>query len=148
MAKKSIKAVSAMALCLVMLIMSVVPAFAVTYVENHDIIDCTNRFKTNDGKFDFTIKIPKECSFSDVTIAITKNDNGDKYISGNMNYFSSKLTQLYTDGDSVYYQFLTDKYVAAGVGIKLYCNKNGSYYRATDTAYYSSTEGRGYWLSA
>ena len=38
----------------------------VTYFENHSKLDCTNRYKMNDGKYNFTIKTPKRVSANDV----------------------------------------------------------------------------------
>ena len=38
--------------------------------ENHSIIDCTNRYRMNDGKYDFTIKIPENTALKDVKVEI------------------------------------------------------------------------------
>ena len=147
--KKAVKTLSLVALCVVMIIMAVVPAFANTvYVENHNVIDCTNRYKEGNSEFHFTIKIPKELSLSDVTIAITKNSSGDILFEEPLSYFSSQITYSYSDGNSNYYEFVTGKYSDAGVGIKLFCEYNGNYYMATDNGFGQTAQGHGYWLAA
>lgn len=50
-----------------------VSASNASYIENHSVIDCTNRYKMNDGKYNFTLKIPKSVSFSNITVKLTSN---------------------------------------------------------------------------
>lgn len=154
---KVTKRISVVAVCILMLMVSVVPAFAssMNRYENHSVVDCTNRYKTYEGKFEFTIKIPKGSELSDTDIAITKNSDGDILFVKSLDYFESNITYSYSDDTSDYYNLLIDKYADAGVGIKLYCyyyyNSTGICYTATDTANGTVTiinEGRGYWQSA
>lgn len=124
-----------------------------TFIENHSIIDCTNRYKMNDGRFNFTIKLPAGTNTYNVTLEVTRNDKGENLFSDRLMYFtggtwntSLKLINSYDGSD--YYELITDKFVNAGIGIKLYMNYNGVSYMATDNANGSTVEGRGYWLSA
>lgn len=150
--KKAVKTLSLAALCVVMIIMAVVPAFAaapdVTYVENHNVIDCTNRYREGTSEYHFTIKLPKGISFSDVWMSITSDYNGSVVLTEDLNYFASQLHYSYSDGDHDYYEFVTGAYSSNGIGIKLFCYYNGNYYMATDTANYQTVPGRGYWLAA
>lgn len=123
-----------------------VSASNATYVEDHSKIDCTNRYKMNDGRYNFTLKIPKGVSFSDVTIKLTRNSEGTlTYGTYSLSAFSSSLTYLYDDDSHYYYQLLLGGY--SGVGVKLYCPYNGGYYMATDNGNFTTIEGRGYWLN-
>lgn len=124
-----------------------------TFVENHSIIDCTNRYKMDDGRFNFTIKLPAGTDTYAVTLEVTKNDQGEKLFSDHLMYFtggiwntSLRLIDSYDGSD--YYELITDKSVNAGIGIKLYMNYDGASYMATNNADGSTVEGRGYWLSA
>ncbi len=155
--KKLYQKVSIVVLALAMVVLSAVPAFAGSskYYENHSTVDCTNRYKTDDGKFNFTIKIPKDSKLSDTDIAITENYNGDILFRTSLEKFSSNLAYSYSDNTSDYYILLIDKYVDAGVGIKLFCyyyyNNSGIIHTATNEANGTATEGgtgRGYWLDA
>lgn len=125
----------------------------VAYIENHSIIDCTNRYKMDDGKFNFTIKVPAGTDLNDVTLEITMNDKGDRLFYDKLMYFSvpgtfgTTVTLKESYGGSDYYEFITHNFVNAGVGIKLFMGYNGVRYMATDNANGSTTEGRGYWLS-
>lgn len=123
-------------------------------VEDHSIIDCTNRYKTNDGKYIFTIKLPAGTDLNDVTLEITMNDKGSRLFYDELFYFSvpgvfgTTLTLKETYGGSDYYELVTHKFSTEGTGIKLFMRYNGVSYMATDNANGSTTEGRGYWLSA
>ena len=55
-----------------------------TFVENHSIIDCTNRYKMDDGRFNFTIKLPAGTDTYAVTLEVTKNDQGEKLFSDHL----------------------------------------------------------------
>ena len=116
-----------------------------TFVENHSIIDCTNRYKMDDGRFNFTIKLPAGTDTYAVTLEVTRNDQGENFTGGIWNT-SLRLIDSYDGSD--YYELITDKSVNAGVGIKLYMNYDGASYMATNNADGSTVEGRGYWLSA
>lgn len=125
-----------------------------TFIENHSIIDCTNRYKMNDGNYSFTIKLPAGTSLNDVTLEITRDYNGSNLFSDNLFYFSvegvfgTSVTFKESYDGSDYYEFVTHNFVEAGVGIRLYMNYNGVRYMATDNANGSTVVGRGYWLSA
>lgn len=152
--KKISKTLSLVALCAVMVIMSVVPAFAAspdyTYIEDHSVVDCIHRYKGNDGYFYFVIKLPKDSRIINTSLAITKNSDGDELYSMSLVGFESSMTYEYSDETSNYYTLKLSKKVEEGIGIKLYHYTYGSdiCYMATDTANGSTTEGRGYWLSA
>ncbi len=154
--KRVTKILSVMALCVMMVVLSVTPAFAVTndvadvtYIENHSVIDCTNRYKNNYGSFYFTIKLPKDVPLIYCYLAYTKDYTGSDTTNKSTVLSHYKyLTYLYSDDTSDYYEFITSKMSDAGVGIKLYCEYDGNYYMATDTSNNSTTEGPGYWLSA
>lgn len=124
------------------------------YVENHSIIDCTNRYKMNDGNYNFTIKLPAGTDLNDVTLEITRDDKGTNLFSDNLFYFSvpgvfgTNVTFKESYDGSDYYEFVTHKFVNAGIGIKLYMRYNDVNYMSTDNANGSTTQGRGYWLSA
>lgn len=151
--KKVSKTLSLVALCAVMIIMSVLPAFAstdYTYIEDHSVVDCVHRFKNNDGTFTFTIKLPKGRDLIYTSLGITKNPDGDLIYSTTILGSSSAMTYLYSDDTSDYYNLVLSKYTDEGVGIKLYhyYYDQNTFYMATDTSNGSHTEGRGYWLSA
>lgn len=125
-----------------------------TFIENHSIIDCTNRYKMNDGNYNFTIKLPAGTDLNDVTLEITRDYNGTNLFSDKLFYFSvpevfgTSVTFKESYDGSDYYEFITHSFVDAGVGIKLYMRYDGISYMATDNANGSTTEGKGYWLSA
>ena len=147
--KKVSKTLSLLALCAVMIIMSVVPAFAsTTYVEDHSKIDCVHRYKGNDGYFYFEIKIPKDIKKIYINVAFTKNSEGDEIYRTIIEALHDDMTFLYSDETSEYYLLKTHNIFPEGIGIKLYCNYNGTYYMATDNGNGQTKEGRGYWLSA
>lgn len=157
--KKTTKILSVMALCVVMLIMSVVPAFADTvYVENHDVIDCSNRYVDNDGAYIFTIKVPKGDDLLGVSLDILYSSTGSilskglklAYESNGVYRLSENVTWLYSDSTSDYYSY---KYTTrlglptwSAAGIKLYYDKGTQHYMATDTSNGSTVEGPGYFL--
>ncbi len=162
--KKTVKKVSVIALSVIMLIMSVVPAFAANdttaqvasasleSVEDHSVLDCVNRYKMDDGRFNFTIKLPEGTNTYDVTLEITRDYKGTNLFSDRLMSWSavwdSSLTLLYTYDGSDYYELITNKFVNDGIGIKLFYRYNGTLYRATDITNGSPVEGPGYWLSA
>ena len=160
--KKATKIISMVALCALMVILSITPAFATNYThchnepavytENHNIIDCTNRYKDNNGLFHFTLKVPKGSYLSSINIHLTLDSEGGSWYCYTLAELSSKITYSYSDDKSDYYELVTSTYSSQGTGVKLYCYYTGSdypsgYYMATDNGYNLTTEGRGYWLS-
>lgn len=124
-----------------------------TYLEDHSIIDCTNRYKMNDGKFNFTIKVPAGTNLYNVQIEITRDYKGTRLFYDHLLYFTggvwdTSLTLIESYDGSDYYELITNKFSNDGIGIKLFLPLNGITYMATDTANGSTTEGPGYWLSA
>lgn len=124
-----------------------------SYIEDHSVIDCTNRYKMDNGKYHFTIKVPSGTNLYDVQIEITRDYKGSRLFYDHLSYFSggtwnTSLTLKESYGGSEYYELITDKFSNDGIGIKLFLRINGVTYMATDTANGSTTEGSGYWLSA
>lgn len=122
----------------------------VIYIEDHSVIDCVHRYKNSDGTFTFTIKLPKGRDLIYTSLAITRSYDGDVVYSTTILSNSKKMTYLYSDETSDYYDLKLSKYSDAGVGIKLYHNyfDQNICYMATDTSNGSNIEGSGYWLSA
>ena len=117
-----------------------------TSIENHTVIDRTNRQKMTDGNYNCTLKMPKSVSFSNITVKHTSNSEGTAYYGTyTLSNLYSSLTYLYGDSEHYYYQLIVDK--PNGVGVKLYCTYNGVNYMATDNGNDLTVEGRGYWLS-
>ena len=153
--KKATKIFSVVALCALMVILSITPAFADTvYVENHDVIDCSNRYVDNMYYYKFLIKVPNGTSLDCVTI----RDIYGGYINlGEMNlgeaHGSSLLEFEYSNQDGDFYMFTF--YLVSGLrpyyweqyGIKLYYDNGNQHYMATNTANGSTTEGPGYILN-
>ena len=166
--KKITKRILAMVMCISMIVLSSIPVFAAdktnvtaqassSYsgpVEDHKIIDCTNRYKMGNDKYNFTIKLPAGTKLFDVTLEITRNHEGSRLFYDNLFYFSqpgvfgTTLTLKESYGGSDYYELITHKFSTEGVGIKLFMTYNGVSYMATDVPNGSTTQGRGYWLSA
>lgn len=147
--KKVSKTLSLFALCAVMIIMSVLPAFAsVACIENHNVVDCTNRYKDNDGTFYFTIKLPNDLRIGQTSLMLTSDYNGTEMYTKSLICYEKNLTYSYSDEKSDYYILKFDNVSGDGLGIKLfsYCN-DGVCYTASDTANGSTVLGRGYWLS-
>lgn len=153
--KKTVKRFSIAALCVIMLIMSVVPAFAsqYEYIENHDVIDCANRYV--DGNcYKFLIKIPETVSLSNVTIHLYGESGSINRITNLSALADSEYASLYLEynhSGSNYYMLTIDTASSTipsslihRMGIKLFCIGG---YMATDTANGSFTTGLGYWLS-
>lgn len=149
--KKVTKRIFAAAMCIAMIIMSAVPAFAVTYVENHDYVDCANYY-IDGSKYMFLIKVPIGTPID----AITVKDayiGSTKKLSEITNKGAEKLEYKYSDSTSDCYMYSfnlsaygTSKYTWYYYGIKLYYDYNGNHYMATNTSYNSTTEGPGYKL--
>lgn len=151
MTKKLSKSIAVLFLCMVMAFAAIIPTFAasndIVYVEDHSIIDCTNRYKMYDGNFNFTIKVPKGINLNKVIIGFTANCDGVQMYGNTMDaYYGKSLTYQRSDNTSDYYEFITGRRGVNGTGINLYCEYNGGYYMATNNSNYSTVRGRGYWL--
>ena len=96
------------------------------YVENHSVIDCTNRYRMDDGRYNFTIKLPGDVSLKDVIIEITSDYSGTRQSCTNLFYltngenaeFKIRLENAY-DGFN-YYELTTDRFADTGMGVRLY----------------------------
>ncbi len=124
------------------------------YTENHAVIDCTNRYRMNDGRYNFTVKLPEDVSLKDVVIEITEDYRGTRRLCTNLYYltdgeeadFAIRPENAY--GGFCYYELTTAQYADTGMGVRLYLRYGGKNYMATDTANRSAEKGSGYWLSA
>ncbi len=149
--KKVTKRIFAAAMCIAMIIMSAVPAFAVTYVENHDYVDCSNYY-IDGSKYIFLIKIPIGTPLEAITVKSAYSNTSTK-LSELTAYWADKIEYQYSDSTSDCYMYTFDcslfgapKYSLYYYGIKLYYDYNGKHYMATNTSYNSTTEGPGYKL--
>ena len=130
------------------------PDDSAPYVEDHSVIDCTNRYRMRDGRYNFTVKIPEDVSPKDVIIEITGDYSGTRVMCTNLFYltdgaqaeFALRLENAY-DGFN-YYELTTGRFSDTGMGVRLYLSFKGKKYMATDTANRSAEKGNGYWLSA
>lgn len=126
----------------------------VPYVEDHSVIDCTNRYRMRDSRYNFTVKLPEDVALKDVIIEITGDYSGTRRKCTNLFYltdganadFSIRMENAY-DGFR-YYELTTAQYADSGMGVRLYLTYKDKYYMATDTANRSAEKGNGYWLSA
>ncbi len=124
------------------------------YTEDHSVIDCTNRYRMKDGRYNFTVKLPEDVSLNDVIIEITGDYSGTRVMCTNLFYltdgaqaeFALRLENAY-DGFN-YYELTTGRFSDTGMGVRLYLSFKGKKYMATDTATRSAEKGNGYWLSA
>ena len=155
--KRLSKTLSLTALCAVMIIMSVVSAFADTvYTENHSVIDCANRY-IDGSKYCFQIKVAKGTPLSAVTLKTVYGEYEIKLSdipTTDYLYNYQRLEYQYSDSTMDCYMYIYDisRYGASKptwyqYGIKLFYDYNGEHYMATDTANGSTTEGPGYILS-
>lgn len=155
--KKFTKIFTVIALCAVMVVMSVVPAFAatndVTYIENHSKVDCANYYLDNMYYYKFLIKVPNGTPLDCVTIRDIYGgykNLGDMTIGETLG--SSLLEFEYSNQDGDFYMFTL--YLVPGLlhqyweqyGIKVYYDNGNEHYMATNTANGSTTEGPGYIL--
>lgn len=124
------------------------------YIENHTVIDCTNRYRDGENLFRFTIKTPRDTDLQDVIIEITRDYRGTVLFCTNLKYFGESEPQQTslvferTDGVSDYYECVTKSYDKAGIGIRLYLTTENGDFMATDISNKSTVKGNGYWLSA
>ncbi len=158
--KKFTKIFSVVALCAVMVIMSVVPAFAASseIVEDHFVVDCTHYYKEN-GNYYFQIKCPKG-QLDKVWLSITGDSEGS--VVGSVAFKYTSFTgiyakeHIYSDNNFDYTLFTVkcseypDAYISTrgGLGIKIFYYDDNGDKMATNNANGSTTQGRGYWLSA
>lgn len=156
--KNTTKILSAVTLCMLMIVMSVVPAFAsTTYIENHNFVDCASYYSEyTDGSpyYRYLIKIPKGTPLSAITVKnpYYSGDEGEKLSDFSTNSKYTGIKYQYSDSTSDCY--LLSYHVGNGSsmdmwyyhGIKLYYDYNGAHYMATNTANGSTTEGPGYLL--
>ena len=153
--KKVSKTLSLLALCAVMIIMSIVPAFADTvYIENHSKIDCANYY-IDESCYMFLIKIPIGTPLSAVTLkeAYAGTLHNLEDVANSTAYSTNKIEYQYSDStfDCYMYSYDMSAYGASKgtwymYGIKLYYDYNGEHYMETNTANGSTTEGDGYRL--
>ena len=133
----------------------------IVYTENHSVIDCVNRYRMEDGQYQFTLKIPAGTGLKEVLIEITQDDNGTPLFCTNLSYLNGseeyhaviRPYYQYNGGNysyqgSDYYELITEKMSENGIGIRLYLTVDDKHYMATDTALKSTVKGRGYWLGA
>ena len=131
------------------------PDDSAPYVEGHSVIDCTNRYRIRDGRYNFTVKIPEDVSPKDVIIEITGDYSGTRRLCTNLFYLTDgadaafSLRPDYANEGSHFYELTTGQFGDTGMGVRLYLtNYKGKNYMATDTANRSTQKGSGYWLSA
>ena len=131
------------------------PDDSAPYVEDHSVIDCTNRYRMRDGRYNFTVKIPEDVSPKDVIIEITGDYSGTRRLCTNLFYLTDgadaafSLRPDYANEGSHFYELTTCQCGDTGMGVRLYLtNYKGKNYMATDTANRSTQKGSGYWLSA
>ncbi|MBU5461963.1 DUF1700 domain-containing protein [Lachnoclostridium sp. MSJ-17] len=124
------------------------------YVEDHSVIDCTNRYLDGEKVFHFTIKVPRGTNLRDVIIEITRDYSGTTLFYTNLKYLGESEPQQTsvalerTDSMSDYYECITKTFDEAGTGIRLYLTTEHGNYMATDISNRSTAKGNGYWLSA
>lgn len=150
--EKLTQKVSIVTLCLIMIVLSAVPAFAEdsNYVENHNYVDCSNYYLQDMAYYKFLIKVPNGTSLDCVTIY---DIYGGRYTNlGNIPLGNQTIKLEYSnqEGDFYMYQF----YLVPGLpshywqhyGIKVYYDNGSDHYMATNAANGSTTEGSGYIL--
>lgn len=165
--KKTTKIFSVVALCIIMVTLSIVPTFAASqieiaststvYVENQSFMNCYNRYIDSKGKFIFNIRVT-----SGYINAITYSvyDSLDHLVD-NYNFGSLRNNFLvtdikYNDNGYDYFTLIMDyTYPGAakanfyGMGVRLFYDGyyNGQHIMATNTSNGSTVVGQGYHLS-
>ena len=152
--KKVTKTLSLVALCAVMIIMSVVPAFASQYgyIEDHNRVDCANRYV--DGScYKYLIKISDEYELRHIWVELL---SGNKFVDRiELDKVVEKpycsLNFEYSHGGCSYYMLTIDTSnpsipadLIHNICLKVYCSYN---YKATNTSNGTIDEGPGYCLS-
>ncbi len=159
MTKKLTKSIAVLFMSMVMVFAAVVPAFAVNIVliEDHSVVDCTHYYKEN-GSYYFQIKCPKG-ELDKVSLTLTTSSEGYGGGSVSFKYGVSGIFELrdaYSDDNYDYKWFVVkcseypnNIYSSwGGFGIKIFYFDGENSKMATNTSNYSTTQGRGYWLSA
>lgn len=156
--KKTMKIFSVIALCAVMIIMSVMPAVAVgsTIVEDHSVVDCVHYYKNNDS-FYFLIKCPKG-ELDKVTVGLSGLHGGAATVSFKYTSFTGMYKKEHAYSDDKYdytWLIVTDSRCSdpsdnlwAGLCAKIYYFDGENSKMATNTSNNSTTEGPGYLLRA
>lgn len=156
--KKVSKTLSLLALCAVMVIMSVVPAFAAgsVIVEDHSVVDCTHYYKEN-GNYYFQIKCPKG-ELDKVTVGLSGPRGGAATVAFKYTSFTGIFGKEYAYSDDNYdYTWLIvkcsnypDSYENSwgGMCAKVYYFNGDDSKMATNTSNGSTTPGPGYLLTA
>lgn len=168
---KIIRRVVPTALCMAMVIpCASIPTFAVqvnpeittlsstsspNYIENHDYVDCVHYYSQN-GQLYYQIKYPKNCMDSVILKVVDSQGcllKTQANLQGVQNWYGFQLNYLYSD-DNFEYQELVISFPSnsyqntwAGAGLKIYANNGTDSYRATNTSYYNTAEGNGYYLT-
>lgn len=155
--RNTVRRLSIAILCVIICMISVVPAFAAdtrsnyTPMENHDKIDCANRY-VDGSNYKFLIKTVDDEPISDVYVEIYGENGLVNYLNlqtvANLPYCT--LYFEYNHSNCNYYTLTVDTSNSAipeslvhKIGICLYYD----YYMATNTANGSFSRGTGYWLS-
>lgn len=138
--KKVSKTLSLVALCAVMIVMSVVPAFAITvtnFIKNPSIISLNNYYRDNSGEVQFTIRVVKGLSTDNIYVKIANGQNGPVVIENSLSKFDG-ATMMYSDECYDYYNLTITSFTGSGINISAYCYYNGVWY---------TTGTENYWLS-
>ena len=122
----------------------------VTYIENHDYVDCANYY-IDGANYRFLIKIPNNASLS--SVAVKNVFTGEiKNLATDIDSSYESVTFKYSDSTSDCYLYSvysypgSPKYMWYEYGIKVYYDNGDNHYMATNTGYNSTTEGPGYIL--
>ena len=153
MTKRLSKSLAVLLMSVVMVFAAVVPAFAsqYDYIENHDVIDCANRYV--DGScYKFLIKIPDTMSTDSVTVNVYNKNHTIQLITSLTILANKEYSSMYLDyshSGHNYYLLTLDSSVSSfpesmrnGIGIILRCPG----YMATNNSNGSFTFGEGYYL--
>lgn len=159
MTKKLSKSIAVLFMSMVMVFAAVVPAFAesIVLVEDHSVVDCTHYYKEN-GNYYFQIKCPKN-ELDKVSLTLTNSSEG--YGGGSVSFKNTSFTGIfekelaYSDDNYDYTWFIVkcseypnNIYSSwGGFGIKIFYFDGENSKMATNTSNYSTTQGKGYWLS-
>jgi len=151
--KKLSKSVSVVVLCLIVMALSVVPAFAATiqHVEKHSVIDCVGQYKDEYEGFHYIIRVSAGTDLNCVTIYhneifITDEMDPIEYIECMGDPVLNEVRVIKSDGGYDYYDYYCGSSNADSMGIKLYYDYGNKHYMATGAVNNTTVEGNGYWL--
>lgn len=151
--KKTTKILSTIALCMLMIVLSIVPAFAATiqHIENHSVIDCVGQYKDEYDGFTYIIKVKAGTDLNCVTvyhklIFITDNMDPDIFVDCLGDPVINDVNFIKSNGGYDYYEYYCGSSNADSMGIKLYYDYGSKHYMATGAINGSTVEGNGYWL--